>query len=67
MKNNPKPKGRAKEWAIILFILCGLEFIFPWWNWFLIESSTNDWGRNILAYLFFIGWLILWYSESDNN
>lgn len=53
-----------KNWAVVLFIIAIIEYFFPWFNWFLFESSkVSNWEWLIIFIISLVWWLLLWYSS----
>jgi hypothetical protein len=59
----------SKCWAVILFVWAAIAWFFPQWNGLFFEASkdiTTGEGR-IVAAVFFVGGLLLWFLGSRGN
>lgn len=52
----------GKHWAVLLALLAISSWFFPQWNGFFFERSEVSTGEGrIIAAIFFVGSLLLWY------
>ena len=57
-----------KTWAIILAALGVSQWFFPQFNGMFFDSSNVSLGEGrIVASVFFVGALILWFWKADNG
>lgn len=61
-------KVTKKHWAIGLFIGAAGEWFFPGYNGFFFESSSISTGESqIIAAVFLVGGLLLWFGPDKPN
>ncbi len=58
-----------KIWAVIISVMGWVSYYLPNWNGFFMESSydVTSGDGHVIAAIFFVGALLLWYLPEDKS